>query len=149
MFHPLTTELPKIGYQWFARTLRAVGLCLLIGMLVGSGPWACFVHCVIAGQTHAAHDSRASHHVPAVRAADDHGRVVSTSERGDHALCDDLMGQSSELLPSALTIGVVLAISLIPQMFAIGLRRLDLAPRLRLLSLPPPRDPPRIANSFG
>jgi hypothetical protein len=69
------------------------------------------------------------------------------NERGDHSLCTYLMGLSSDSLPSALTIAVVLTSSLALQIVVGALRHAELKPHLRLIALPPPPEPPRTAHS--
>jgi hypothetical protein len=64
-------------------------------------------------------------------------------------LCNYVMSQSSDFAPSALTVGVVLAILFLPQITVVAVRRLDRKPLLRLLALPPPPDPPQFAPGIA
>jgi hypothetical protein len=151
VFRPFITELRKLWHHWAAQPFWAAGLLCLLAALVVSGPLACFAHCAVMGETHHGHHTHHGLHGQdaheASVTAGDHQLLV-VNERGDHALCNYLMGQSSDLLPSALTVAVVSALNLVPQIFAIVLQRLDLTLLLRHVALPPPREPPRISNSF-
>ncbi len=151
MVHRLTTDLRTSYRRWSTRPIWASCLFLLIGSLISSGPLACFVHCIVTGEphhTHAAYHSDHHHGDYGSTISGGHDQVFIVNERGDHALCLYVMSQSSESVPSALTIGVVLTTTLIFLTIVVALRRPDLKPLIRLIALPPPPDPPRTANSF-
>ena len=154
VFPPLITELRRLMRHWTTQPIQAAGLvCLLVAVVV-SGPLSCFEHCAATGETHHSYhadDGLYGHdpYAPSLT-ADDYHHILVVNERGDHALCDHLIGLlSSDLLPSALTVAIVPALNLVPQVFAVALQRLDRALLLRLVALPPPREPPRISNSFS
>lgn len=128
-------------------------------ILIVSGPLACVVHCVAADVAYATHHaagaSHAGHHHAGYQPAATAGTLLNShallmvDEHGDHALCEYVLGQSSEVAPSALTIGVVLVVSLMLPIAAVSFRHVDRKPQLRLLTLPPPLAPPRFAPSLA
>lgn len=160
MFRKLPTQLRKIARRWSARPVWAASRGLLLAILVVSGPLACIVHCAVVDESHAAHHTTASHaghhhadyqaaSVATLSAALNSHALLLVNEHGDHALCDYLMGQSSEAAPSALTIGVALVTSFVLQIAVFGFWRVELKPQLRLLALPPPLAPPRFAPGLA
>ena len=143
--------------RWSARPWWSASLGVLLVTLVVSGPLACVVHCAALGEEHTAQHNHGGHHhayyqpasaVTASPALNTHALLL-INEHGDHVLCDYVMSQSSEAAPSALTIGVVLLTSIVLQVAAVGLQRLDRKPQLRLLALPPPLAPPRFAPDLA
>lgn len=156
VFRKLATQLRNIARHWLARPIWSTSLALLLMTLIVSGPLACFVHCAVADAGHhAAGASHAGHHHAGYQPsstssalADSHALLL-VNEHGEHALCDYVMGQSSEVAPSALTIGVVLVASLVIPIAVISFRRVDRKPQMRLLALPPPLAPPRFAPSLA
>lgn len=153
MLRKLAARLRNIARRWLARPVWSTSLALLLMTLIVSGPLACLVHCEVADVAHTAHHASGASHAghqhagyqPASTAsarADSHALLL-VNEHGEHALCDYVMGQSSEVAPSALTIGVVLVASFVLQIAAVSFRRVDRKPQLRLLALPPPLAPPR------
>ncbi|MBV9787514.1 MAG: hypothetical protein JOZ51_05040 [Chloroflexi bacterium] len=155
LFRKLTAQLRKMMRRWSARPWWSASLGVLLMTLVVSGPLACVVHCAALGEEHTAqHDHGGHHHAhyqpaSAVTASFNSHGLLLINEHGDHALCDYVMGQSSEVAPSALTIGVVLLTSIVFQIAAVGLQRVDRKPQLRLLALPPPLAPPRFAPDLA
>lgn len=157
LFRKITTQLRKMTRRWSARPWWSASLGVLLVTLVVSGPLACVVHCSVVGENHAAQHDHGEHHhahyqpasaAPASTVLNTHALLL-INEQGDHALCDYVMGQSSEAAPSALTIGVVLLTSIVLQVVVVGLQRVDRKPQLRLLALPPPLAPPRLAPGLA
>ncbi|HEY0601999.1 MAG TPA: hypothetical protein VGD58_03765 [Herpetosiphonaceae bacterium] len=125
--------------------------------LIVSGPLACFVHCEVAdaGHHHAAGASHAGHQHAGYQPASTVSALISShallliNEHGDHALCDQVISQSSDVVPSALTIGVVLVASFVIPMLAVSLAHVDRNPQVRRMALPPPLAPPRSAPALA
>ena len=157
LFRKLANQLRKMTWRWSARPWWSASLGVLLVTMVMSGPLACLVHCAVVGENHAAQHQHGGHHhadyhqasaVTASTVLNTHALLL-INEHGDHALCDYVLGQSSEVAPSALTIGVVLLASIVLQIAVVGLQRVDRKPQLRLLALPPPLVPPRFAPGLA
>lgn len=159
VFRKLAAQLRNIARRWSARPLWSASLGLLLTILIVSGPLACVVHCAVADVAHATHHaagaSHAGHHHAGYQPASTASVLLNShallmvNEHGDHALCEYVVGQSSEVAPSALTIGVVLVVSLMLPIAVVSVRHADCKPHLRLLTLPPPLAPPRFAPSLA
>ncbi|HEY0738309.1 MAG TPA: hypothetical protein VGD69_25550 [Herpetosiphonaceae bacterium] len=124
--------------------------------LIVSGPLACFVHCAVAdaghhaaGASHAGHQHAGYRPASTGRALINSHALLLVDEHGDHALCDQVISQSSDVAPSALTIGVVLVASFVIPVLAVSLPHVDRKPQLRRMALPPPLAPPRSAPALA
>jgi hypothetical protein len=110
---------------------------VLVAVAIG-GPAACVIHClrldamthqrVFAGH-HSQHDAHSAH------------GVMLSHDSG--AAGDDHPTRSADDAPSALTIGVVLALALLPSLIMIALPPPPRLLPLRNISPIPPRAPPR------
>lgn len=120
----------------FARNAgwRLCLLSVLLSVAVG-GPAACVIHCL---RHHAAPavQALASHH-------DMHHTEHSRMGHTERSIPDDPRYPTTSDEPTALTIGVVLPLLLLPLLQARALTRSPGLPPLRDVWLLPPRDPPR------
>lgn len=120
--------------RWSARPVWALSLLVLTLFMSIGGPSACVIHCLVLDTAHpqAIYDRSMAHgHM--------HGGAEmcpSPSEQPHH----------EHPTPSALTIGIVLPLILLPSL-SFSLRR-TIATALIAVSraIPPPREPPRIST---
>lgn len=128
--HAIQRSTSRIQRAWWPLTLLVVLLAVALG-----GPAACVIHCLrLPPATHLPHP--ATHN-----AAHAHGGEMS---HADGSAPENHRYPTAGDEPSALTIGVVLPLALLPLMLFTSLLSHPRVLSLRNVALLPPRDPPRL-----
>jgi hypothetical protein len=133
MFHQLASQTKAILSTWALQPRWVASLILLVAVVTLSGPWACMVHCwLIDGAYHRYHLHY--HHYAPLDTSGAHAEDTSAAQGMHHP---------SDAVPTALTIAVVLALSLVPLLLAAAFHFPQLASLVSSFRIPSPRRPPR------
>jgi hypothetical protein len=139
MFHQLASQTKAILSTWALQPRWVASLILLLAVVTLSGPWACLVHCWLIDGTYHRYHLHSHQYAPLdIRGA--HAEATSAAHGMHHP---------SDSVPTALTIAVVLALSLVPLVLAATFHFPQLASLGSSLRIPPPRRPPRPGCRFA
>jgi hypothetical protein len=138
MGHRLSSQTQAIFAAWTTRPLQAVSLILLLTVVTLSGPCACLVHCWLREAAHHPHHLHSPQDAP----------LGGMNSRADGTGPAHGMHHTSDSVPTALTIAIVLLLSLVPQLLAAAFHLPPLPPLVSSITIPPLRRPPRPAHRF-